>query len=140
LGLWKAALGSFGDQLWRADFGNNFGEQLCEQLEKLRGIAMRRAAFDDAFSEQFSGRTFGNPLWEGSNSGEHLVIYKETRTSDWYRRPFIFIFFSFWVVCLSARLELFFFLFILKSYILFYNALYSYNIFIFTSIIYFNNF
>ena len=99
---------------------------------------MRRAAFDDAFSEQFSGRTFGNPLWEGSNFGEHLVIYKKTRTSDTVDHSYSFFFLLGYMFV--GKVGFFFLLFILKSYILFYNALYSYNIFIFTSIIYFNNF
>ena len=81
------------------DSGTSFGEQweqLCEQLSG--AIALRsyvRAALDDTFWEQFSGRSFRKPLWEalfilfGSNFGEHLVICEETRASDGYFRLLI---------------------------------------------------
>jgi hypothetical protein len=94
LGLWKAALGqlrgpalesSFEKQLWRPAFGNSFGEQLCEQLWEQLSEPLCEAAF-------------------GTNFGEHLIVRKESRASDWYCRLPIFMFFSFWGVRFSARL------------------------------------
>jgi hypothetical protein len=42
---------TFGDQLWKEDFENNFGEQLCEQLS---GATVRRS-----YAEQLSMMFFG---------------------------------------------------------------------------------
>ena len=88
LWLWRAALGQI-----RGLALESSGEQLCEQLSGATALrSYVRAALDDAFWEQFSGRSFGKPLWEalfilfGSNFGEHLVICEETRASDGYCR------------------------------------------------------